>query len=149
MLHLASNSIFATWGPITRVQHTLLISNPSGTHDIVGVVTSKAVNNAFVVSTAYSNISTARGAMYSFVFINDSCGNVDFSRSFLLALDRNTSHNHTLRVPFRLYPGHYRVHVYDIEHDGMLNNGVGYPAVTKELFTNLPNGNITTVDRLY
>ena len=70
------------------------------------------------------------------MFITDS-GDVDFSRSFLLALDRNTSQNHTL--PFDLYPGHYRVYVYDIEHDGTLNNGVGYPAVTQELFTSLTN----------
>ena len=62
-------------------------------------------------------------------------GDVDFNRSFLLALDRNTSHNHTL--PCDLYPGHYRVYVYDIVHDGTLHNGVGYPAVTEELFTNM------------
>ena len=68
------------------------------------------------------------------MFITDS-GNLDFSRSFLLALDRNTSHNHTL--PFDLYPGRYRVYVYDIEHDGTLHNGVGYPAVTEELFADL------------
>ena len=84
----------------------------------------------------YSKSSTASGAMFSFVFITDS-GDVDFCRSILLALDRNTSHNHTL--PFDLYPGHYRVYVYDIERDGTLHNGVGYPAVAEELFTNLTN----------
>ena len=84
----------------------------------------------------YSKSSTASGALFSFVFITDS-GDVDFSRSFFLALDRNTSHNYTL--PFDLYPGHYRVHVYDIERDGTLHNGVGYPAVTEELFTNFTN----------
>ena len=78
----------------------------------------------------YSEVSDASGALFSFVFITDS-GDVDFGRSFLLALDRNTSHNHTL--PFDLYPGHYRVYVYDIEHDGTLHNGVGYPAVREEL----------------
>ena len=88
------------------------------------------------VTTIYSEHSFARGALFSFVFITDS-GDVDFSRSFLLALDRNTSHNHTL--PFDLYPGHYRVCVYDIEHDGTLHNGVGYPAVAEELSANLSN----------
>ena len=70
------------------------------------------------------------------MFITDS-GDVDFSRSFLLALDRNTSHNHTL--PFDLYPGQYRVYVYDIEQDGTLHNGVGCPAVTERLFISLIN----------
>ena len=90
------------------------------------------------LNTVYSKYSTASGALFSFVFITDS-GDVDFSRSFLLALDRNTSHNHTL--PFDLYPGRYRVYVYDIEHDGTLHNGVGYPAVTEDLlnFTNSTN----------
>ena len=92
-----------------------------------------------VFTTIYSDLCTASGALFSFVFITDS-GDVDFSRSFLLALDRNTSHNHTL--PFDLHPGHYRVYVYDIEHDGTLHNGVGYPAVTEELFTNVTNINI-------
>ena len=91
-----------------------------------------------ILYTVFSKFSTASGALFSFVFIADS-GDVDFSRSFLLALDRNTSHNHTL--PFDLHPGHYRMYVYDIEHDGTLHNGVGYPAVTEEiaLFTNLTN----------
>ena len=92
-----------------------------------------------VFTTVYSDHSTASGALFSFVFITDS-GDVDFNRSFLLALDRNTSHNHTL--PCDLYPGHYRVYVYDIEHDGTLHNGAGYPAVTEELFTNMTNINI-------
>ena len=61
------------------------------------------------------------------MFIDDN-GDVDFTRSVLLALDRNTSLHHTL--PFNLYPGQYRVFVYDIESDGTLYNGVGYPAVS-------------------
>ena len=60
------------------------------------------------------------------MFIDDH-GDVNFTRSVLLALDRNTSLHHTL--PFDLYPGQYRVFVYDIESDGTLYNGVGYPAV--------------------
>ena len=100
----------------------------TGTHDIVNV--SVEENDGVQVATVYSEISTAGGALFSFVFTMVS-GDVDFSGSFLLALDRNTSHNHTL--PFDLYPGHYRVYVYDIEHDGTLHNGVGYPAVTDTL----------------
>ena len=40
------------------------------------------------------------------------------------------------QLPFDLYPGQHKVHVYDIENDGTLQNGVGYPAATEELFTN-------------
>ena len=68
----------------------------------------------------------------------DANGDVDFTRSVLLALDRNTSLHHTL--PFNVHPGQYRVFVYDIESDGTLYNGVGYPAVTMELIL-LQSGN--------
>ena len=98
--------------------------------------TSTLARNSSTVYTMFSEYSTASGVLFSFVFITDS-GDVDFSRSFLLALDRNTSHNHTL--PFDLYPGQYRVYVYDIEHNGTLHNGVVYPAVTEELFTYITN----------
>ena len=90
----------------------------------------KKSNNIIEVTTLYSEHSDARGALFDFVFIDDD-GDVDFTRSVLLALDRNTSLHHTL--PFNLYPGQYRVFVYDIESDGTLSNGVGYPAVTKKL----------------
>ena len=110
----------------------MFAETPLGTHDIVSAQASQTEGYAIIVTTEYSDHSTASGALFSFVFITDS-GDVDFSRSFLLALDRNASHNHTL--PFDLYPGHYRVFVYDIEHDGTLHNGVGYPAVTEELAT--------------
>ena len=89
-------------------------------------------NDAIVITTLYSEHSGARGALFDFVFIDDN-GDVDFTRSVLLALDRNTSLHHTL--PFNVYPGQYRVFVYDIESDGTLSNGVGYPAVTNEFNT--------------
>ena len=99
----------------------------AGTHDIMDAAIIQNLNGSIVLTTVYSEYSTASGALFSFVFTTDS-GDVDFSRSFLLALDRNTSHNHTL--PFDLHPGHYRVYVYDIEYNRTLHNGVGYPAVT-------------------
>ena len=68
------------------------------------------------------------------MFIDDN-GDVDFTRSVFLALDRNsTSLHHTL--PFNLYPGQYRVFVYDIESDGTLSNGAGYPAITGGYYFN-------------
>ena len=96
------------------------------------MIASQTEYSTVTVTSVYSEHSTASGALFSFVFITDS-DNLDFSRSFFLALDRNTSHNHTL--PFDLYPGHYRVYLYDIDHDKTLHNGLGYAAVTQELFT--------------
>ena len=94
--------------------------------------TTKNSLNEVEVTAFYSEHSDARGALFDFVFIDDN-GDVDFTRSVLLALDRNTSLHHTL--PFNLYPGQYRVFVYDIESDGTLSNGVGYPAITDQLIT--------------
>ena len=105
------------------------------------VATLETLEKAIILNTVYSEHSTASGALFSFVFIADS-KYVDFRRSFLLALDRNTSHNHTL--PFDLYPGDYRVYVYDIEHEGVLRNGVGYPAVMDGPITNgMSNGKVS------
>ena len=87
-------------------------------------------NNSIMITAHYSEHSDASGALFSFVFITEN-GDVDFTRSNLLALDRNTSLNHTL--PFDLYPGHYRVYVYDIECNRTLSNGLQYPAMTDEL----------------
>ena len=100
-----------------------------GTHGILNATTTETDDDAIVITTLYSEHSDARGALFDFVFIDDN-GDVDFTRSVLLALDRNTSLHHTL--PFNLYPGQYRVFVYGIESDGTLSNGVGYPAVTSE-----------------
>ena len=83
------------------------------------------------IMTTYPRPSNARGALFIFGFITNS-GDVDFNISFLIALNRNTSHNHTL--PFDFYPGRYRMYVYDIEYDAKLHDGVGYPAVTAEIF---------------
>ena len=78
--------------------------------------------------TNYAEGSNAAGALYEFIFITDS-GAVDFTRSALVALNRSTSRNYVF--PFSLSAGQYRVSVYDIEQDGILSSGVGYPAVTE------------------
>jgi hypothetical protein len=88
------------------------------------IVSETDTNGMINTSVTYFEHSTASGALFSFVYIAES-GRVNFNRSFLLALDKNTS-NHTL--PFNLYPGHYQVFIYNIEHDRTLSNGVGYPA---------------------
>ena len=112
---------------------TLLCIVSIGTHDILNATTTETDDDEIVITTLYSEHSDARGALFDFVFIDEN-GDVDFTRSVLLALDRNTSLHHTL--PFNLYPGQYRVFVYDIESDGTLSNGVGYPAVTGGYYFN-------------
>ncbi len=78
--------------------------------------------------TTYFNSSLASGALFNFLFI-DETGTVDQSRSALLVLDRSTSLNHAL--PFKLFAGEYQVSAYDIEQVGLLQSGVLYPAFTK------------------
>jgi hypothetical protein len=99
-----------------------------GTHDILNATV--IMEDEVILTVEFSEHSTASGALFSFVYITES-GDLDFTRSFLLTLDRNSSYNYTL--PSDLHPGHYMVHVYDIECDGVLSSGVGYPAVTDEL----------------
>ena len=79
--------------------------------------------------------SVTLGALFSFVFITDY-GTVDFSRTTLLPLDRNNS-----ALSLYLSPGQYQIHVYDIEQDGILNNGPNYPAAVQEL--ELPHNGIS------
>ena len=94
----------------------------AGTHDILNATLSGTI---FRVS--YSENSCARGALFSFLFIDDS-GALNFERSTILALDKNRSLRYDL--PFGLYPGRYRISFYDIEEDGTLCDGVSYPAIT-------------------
>ncbi len=81
------------------------------------------------VSVAYSEHLCAAGALIILVLRNGT-ENVGF---FFLALNRTASLSYTL--PFELPPGQYGVLVYDIESDGTLVSGVGYPAVNRELVT--------------
>lgn len=105
-----------------------------GTHDIqsLQIVIKESIPNAMVV---YSKHSCAAGALLIFALIQlDLSGsNVHITRSTYLAVNRITSlNNYTLPCA---YSGQYRVFVYDIESDGTLASGVGYPAVTTELIT--------------
>ena len=110
--------------------HACMINYFIGTHDIKGATTRRTETDQIEVTTSYFEESSASGALYVLVFVTDE-EKVDFTRSVLLALDRETSRDYTL--PFSLSPGGYRVFVYDIEHDGTLSSGVSYPAVRSEL----------------
>ena len=100
----------------------------AGTHDIMDILLSSYGNNLEVVVTFFAE-STARGAVMNCVSVNDS-GEINITSSVLLTLERNNS---TAMSSFNLYPGQYQVFVYDIEQDGTLSSGVGYPAVTDQL----------------
>ena len=71
--------------------------------------------------------NAALGVLFSFTFITDS-GTVDFSRTTLLPLDKNSS-----ALSLYLSPGQYRVLVYDIKQEEILNNGPSYPAAVQDL----------------
>lgn len=90
------------------------------------------------MKTTYSQISEARGALL-IVFIG--VGNIIFSKSALVALD-SASSRHVL--PFRLPRGQHKAFMYDMERDGTLFNGVGYPAVKYEFQTSGNNLGIRT-----
>ena len=81
------------------------------------------------VSAAYSEHSCAAGVLLIFVLTSDC---VAVSITFL-ALNETASLDYTL--PFELPPGQHRVLAYDIESDGTLASGVGYPAVNRKLVT--------------
>ena len=106
---------------LTRFKVAACCNHYAGTHDVVNVVV-----NGIQISTVYSEHADARGALFSIVREDSE------SIELIIPLNRSVSGNYTL--PFTLYPGQYRVFVYDIEQDGTLYSGVSYPAVMQELF---------------
>lgn len=84
------------------------------------------------ITASYYEHSYASGALFTFVFVDD--GFVDFTKQILITIEKDDlSQNHTLS--FGLSAGQYKAFVYDIELDGTLFSGVGYPAVTEEFLT--------------
>ena len=84
--------------------------------------------NALSVMTTYSDTLGATGVLVSLQFLTSS-GDLVISRSRLLVLDRSSSSNHTITD---LFPGRYRVLVYDVEQDQKVSSGLGFPAVSIE-----------------
>ena len=80
----------------------------------------------------YFEDSNERGALLVFLSDDTNPEVVNFTRSAIVVLNKSTSLNYTLTS--QLFPGHYHVLVYDIEQDGALRNGVGYPADAKDVF---------------
>ena len=107
---------------------TVLMLQYAGTHNIMDILINSNGNTIEVVVTYFAE-STARGAVINFVSVND-CGEINITSYVLLTLERINS---TAITSFNLYPGQYQVFVYDIEQDGTLSSGVGYPATTDQL----------------
>ena len=103
-----------------------------GTYDVSEVTVRLLQNGTVKVSTIFSRFSDAKGALIYFINTNN------LTRSAIAALDRNKSSNYIF--PFHLYPGQYRLLVFDIEYNGTLFNvnGSEYPAV---LYDFQANGN--------
>ena len=90
------------------------------------------------ITTEYFEYSTAMGALYIFIFINED-RSLDFNKSIYLPLDRNSSHNYTLPD---ISPGQYQMSVYDIDSNVTLHDSVSYPANTDtfSIISNNPQG---------
>ena len=99
----------------------------TGTHDIRDVTVD---NTSRLLTIEYFEYSTAKGALVIIICINED-GSVNFTRSSYLSIDRNASLNYTLLIDA---PGLCDVYVKDIEENGRLHNGVGYPA-SRDQFT--------------
>ena len=78
------------------------------------------------ITTEYFEYSTAMGALYIFIFINED-RSIDFKKSIYLPLDRSSSHNYTLSD---ISPGQYQMSVYDIDRAVTLHDSVTYPSST-------------------
>ena len=93
----------------------------TGTHDVMNTTFDVT---SHTITTEYFEYSTAMGALYIFIFINEDRF-IDFKKSIYLPLDKSSSHNYTLSD---ISPGQYQISVYDIESSGKLHDGVGYSA---------------------
>ena len=95
-------------------------------------------NTSQTITTEYFEYSTAMGALYIFIFINED-RTIDFKKSIYLPLDRSSSHNYTLPD---ISTGQYQMSVYDINSDVTLHGSVSYPANTEvfSIISGYPQG---------
>ena len=98
-----------------------------GTHDVKDA--NLTIREQITVKTTYIEQSMATGALFIIVpYIN---GAMDSTRAVHLALDKIDSRSY--EIPFSLRGERIAMFVYDIESDGTLTSGVGFPAVHKEV----------------
>lgn len=100
----------------------------TGTHDIVSV----SIMEANVIVTTYTEQTSASGVLLVFTYYDN--GSTDWTKSTMLALDKDSSLFYTL--PSNFYTGSYGLFAYDIEEDGILSIDIGYPAVSLRLLIN-------------
>ena len=95
-----------------------------GTHDVMNATFDVT---SHTIETEYFEYSTAIGALYITIFVNED-RSIDFKKSIYLPLDRSSSHNYTL--PDNISPGQYQMFVYDIDSNITFHDAVNYPAST-------------------
>ena len=93
----------------------------AGTHDVQRTdMENSTVNISYVENTK------AKGALCILIFVHD--GRVDFNSSVFVFIQRNE------QMPILyLRPGKYDVVCYDVESNGRLLPGVGYPAYVQKI----------------
>ena len=95
-----------------------------GTHDVLYADIEPDIR---AIRVQYLLNTRAMGCLLLLMSISN--GEVDFSRSMYLTLDRASSENYTL--PSLLPSGWYIISVYDIEESGTVHGPVAYPAVSE------------------
>ena len=86
----------------------------------------ETANNTIKFKLKFFNLSDAMGAMVGFLF-KEIDGTINLNRSKFMPFDRRAIHS------LSLDSGSYAVHAYDIEHSGVLDAGIGYPAFTSDI----------------
>ena len=99
----------------------------AGTHDIQRTdMENSTVNIVYVKNTK------AKGALCILISFHD--GRVDFNSLVFVFIRRNEELSITM--PLYLRPGQYDVISYDVESNGRLLPGVGYPAYVQKISVN-------------
>ena len=103
----------------------------TGTHDVMNTTFDVTFHT---ITTEYFVYSTAMGALYIIIFINED-RSIDFKKSIYLPLG-SSSHNYTLTD--NISPGRYQMFVYDIDSNNTFHDAVNYPANT-DMFSIISN----------
>lgn len=119
----------------------LIFAYSLGTHDVIAtaVITE---TSSIAILTSYFSHSSASGALY-ILYLMPNGEDVDLSTLSHLLIERNVSHYYEL--PFSLISGEYQLLIYDIAHNGMISDGIVYPAIVVEfqISRNIQGTNLT------
>ena len=81
------------------------------------------------VNIFYAENTEAKGALCILISIHN--GHVDFNSSVFVFIRRNEEL--PISMPLNFRPGQYDVISYDVESNGRLQPGVGYPAYVQKI----------------